>query len=387
MEAGKNDPVTLIRGPSIRGHLRFWWRATRGIEFDDVKHLKMAEGKIWGTPEIPSQVSVTVEVTNSGKSEQCASIPEGKNFPIFNPGFLPYAYALFPFAGNPKDGKDPSFAAIGVTFKLTIRGARSVISTELAPALWAWVNFGGIGARPRRGCGALFCSTLAPQGNPKEWYISSLHQYGIKPSGHAKAWPTLPGPDGLLFNSSSVNPASAWAQVIQIFKKFRQEPGTGRNPGQQPNRPGRSRWPEADSLRRWSSQSAPQHQTTTTTSRNAFPRAEFGMPIIFHFKDKGDPYPDAQLLPSHEGDRMSSPLILRPLCISLDKAYPMVLRLNTETIQGARVEKRDRTLSLTQADICRPDLATYPKSPMAGCSESGSALEAFLSFARKGGYK
>ena len=29
----EKDPVTTVRGSSVRGHLRFWWRATRGGEF------------------------------------------------------------------------------------------------------------------------------------------------------------------------------------------------------------------------------------------------------------------------------------------------------------------------------------------------------------------
>jgi CRISPR-associated protein Cmr1 len=42
-----------------------------------------------------------------------------------------------------------------------------------------------------------------------------------------------------------------------------------------------------------------------------FPRAHFGLPIIFHFKDRGDP-PDTTLkLP--EAERRASPLLFRPL--------------------------------------------------------------------------
>jgi CRISPR-associated protein Cmr1 len=44
-----------------------------------------------------------------------------------------------------------------------------------------------------------------------------------------------------------------------------------------------------------------------------FPRGQFGLPIIFHFKDKGDP-PDTTLKPALEGtDRRASPLLIRPL--------------------------------------------------------------------------
>ncbi len=49
VEPGRNDPVTLIRGAGIRGHLRFWWRATRGASYESEKELRKKEEEIWGT--------------------------------------------------------------------------------------------------------------------------------------------------------------------------------------------------------------------------------------------------------------------------------------------------------------------------------------------------
>jgi CRISPR-associated protein Cmr1 len=44
-----------------------------------------------------------------------------------------------------------------------------------------------------------------------------------------------------------------------------------------------------------------------------FPRAAFGLPIVFHFKDEkiGDPYDT--ILQGRDYERLASPLILRPL--------------------------------------------------------------------------
>src|SRR5437016_3395541 len=64
--AGENDPVTLIRVPAIRGHLRFWWRATRGARFQKTAELAETEGKIWGTTKEPSRVELAVIVTKQG---------------------------------------------------------------------------------------------------------------------------------------------------------------------------------------------------------------------------------------------------------------------------------------------------------------------------------
>src|SRR4051794_27912637 len=62
VEPGVNDDVTLISGKAIRGHLRFWWRATRGGQFaGDLKKMKEIEDMIWGAASTkdnpcPSQV-------------------------------------------------------------------------------------------------------------------------------------------------------------------------------------------------------------------------------------------------------------------------------------------------------------------------------------------
>ena len=34
VDPAKADPVTVVRATEIRGHLRFWWRATRGGQFE-----------------------------------------------------------------------------------------------------------------------------------------------------------------------------------------------------------------------------------------------------------------------------------------------------------------------------------------------------------------
>ncbi|NPV63073.1 MAG: type III-B CRISPR module RAMP protein Cmr1 [Methanotrichaceae archaeon] len=46
VKVGENDLVTPIRASSIRGHLRFWWRATRGARFETSSQLFDREGEI-----------------------------------------------------------------------------------------------------------------------------------------------------------------------------------------------------------------------------------------------------------------------------------------------------------------------------------------------------
>jgi CRISPR-associated protein Cmr1 len=50
VEPHQADPVTIVRGTEVRGHLRFWWRATRGGQFNgSLKEMRRREEEIWGS--------------------------------------------------------------------------------------------------------------------------------------------------------------------------------------------------------------------------------------------------------------------------------------------------------------------------------------------------
>jgi CRISPR-associated protein Cmr1 len=170
------------------------------------------------------------------------------------------------------------------------------------------------------------------------------------------------------------------------MRNFRQ--GTdGRDfDGKQPHR---SRWPEADSLRRITGEAQTGHDRSTTGSSNAFPRGELGLPIQFRFKDWDDQKNNCELLPV-DADRMASPVILRPLAIAANRALPMVVTLNTPGLRSARLKtKRLRDApdpspmldnrAVPASEIRNAAAAAVPGSPLAGTS--GSALEAFLKYA------
>ena len=58
-ETKKVDSEIPIRPSSIRGHLRFWWRATRGAHLS-VDALRAREEEIWGSSKSPSPVIIEV---------------------------------------------------------------------------------------------------------------------------------------------------------------------------------------------------------------------------------------------------------------------------------------------------------------------------------------
>jgi CRISPR-associated protein Cmr1 len=106
-ETQKADPVSVIRVPSIRGQLRFWWRATRGGQFKTTAEMKKAEDLIWGSTENPSAVIIELQV-NDGSIPETAywmelNTRKGK-FEIKNSTMIA-PYAAFPLQPDKNEQK------------------------------------------------------------------------------------------------------------------------------------------------------------------------------------------------------------------------------------------------------------------------------------------
>lgn len=300
-----DDPITPVRGSALGGALRAWWRRIHGRGLD-LAALRGREGRLWGGSNQKGLVRLAVD-GRALKTEQrtfytLVSKADGKPRPRAEDPAL--AYAAFPLQGSEKatDTGARTLPMLTGTFAVRLELDTSRVGGEEAPVLWAevldtwhaFVAFGGLGGRTRRGFGAI--EVLEGEGkDPDPVAIAEMHGWRLairKPADDAH---------------------DAWKQAIARLQNFRQGPEVGRNLGSAPNRPGRSRWPEPDQIRRLTGRASADHRTPTVQVP-AFPRAVFGMPIIFHFKDPGDP-PDTQLLPRGK-DRMASPLILRPIKVS-----------------------------------------------------------------------
>ena len=409
VEAGKNDPITLIRGSSIRGHLRFWWRATRGAAFETWQDLKKAEEAIWGSSEQASPVSIQVRIKNSGKVILNYKTEKQNAYPD---------YALFPFQGMGQNG--PQKCREGIIFNLKIyfsnKDKEELYKKDVEAAVWAWINLGGIGARTRRGVGALYSNKYSPditnlgtsiqktQEKIQAWYDQKLEDYNLELSKvkNAKPWPLAPtrfSVDGI-----QKKPIECWKEALDLFKKFRQGEEFGRNRGKG-RTPGRSRWPEADSIRKITGKSNANHKSPITPTV-FFPRAAFGLPIQFRFNIRtapGDPAPYV-LVPDIKDSkeaRMASPMILKPLALSPTQAiglsFNLITQFNATSLKLSPVGHRGSEHKDTEKSwkIMDPSLIKYSenhtRSPYQHCSAPqntrGLASNAFIIYFRERGLK
>lgn len=246
------------------------------------------------------------------------------------------------------------------------------------------MNLGGLGARTRRGCGALFCKEFAPKdsGDLERWFKN----ISLDSHDDVRDWPTTP--NSMWVRMEAEEPIEAWKKAVGLLQRFRQGENVGRNKGGG-GRPGRSRWPEPETIRRVTGRRPSQHARLAHVPDDAFPRAEFGLPIVFHFQGQGEP-PDTVLYPSSVPDgevRMASPLILKPLALANEKAVPLIMRLVTPPLTGVDLRQGNNSLNLPGSTVTRASrLATYRDSPLAS-SDAGSAIEAFLNYAKTQGFR
>ena len=167
-------------------------------------------------------------------------------------------------------------------------------------------------------------------------------------------------------------------EAVKVYQNFRQGVNFARNKGQLQNRPGRSRYPEADTLREMTSRFG--HSVSHPV--RGFPRADLGLPIIFHFQGHGEPA-DQTLQGRETGQqRFASPVIAKAAVVD-GQFVPLVMVLDSPHVwQGRGVEfKGLEAVEVTDLNLSEDKLSKIP--PLHGLP----IREAFKKFIRENGFQ
>jgi CRISPR-associated protein Cmr6 len=160
-----------LRAASLRGVLRWWWRAIFGglMPINDLRDL---EGKIWGTSTREGAVALVVSEISVKGPEPWPRLKQGRTPKETNRGYLAYG-----MEGNAKAGKPPRFYLkpdsewiLNVVARSSVAGvsASDAMNHALA-ALMFFDAFGGIGAKSRKGYGSLCVSPPPGSKSLNEW--------------------------------------------------------------------------------------------------------------------------------------------------------------------------------------------------------------------------
>lgn len=432
VEPFEPDTIDIVRVPGIRGHLRWWWRALFATthDLDNPEELLKREAKLWGGLVEPnperSPVRLRVEITSKS-----APVPAGHHewrepkdprdgkpgrhnpLPTWERDLSDLGYGLFPMMRDAETlrltpGKKVFTKSLrrAIRFRLIASFRADLtpsLQVQLLAALWMWFNLGGVGARTRRGFGAIAVKqcTLSDQAwvaafdqrRPFDERLRSIATQ-LRSIHHESPIGERLATAKLFVGTRQDAPLSVHGHLVRGMAEFRQGKDIGRPPPTAGKKsPGPSYWPEPALLRalytktvqarrgqppRW------EHPPPTNAARFGAPRAAFGMPLKIEFKreDREDSRANATLYPE-DGQRWPSPLLLRPLAVSGGKAVPAVLVLSgprsLHIPQRIRVQFKDESAGKESCTPAMDGAASHLTSL------GTNALQAFWRFIRKRG--
>lgn len=312
-EAGKGsqfkeaDEVTPVRVASIRGQLRYWWRATSGAWCGTREEMKKRESELFGAASTPGDLSLRISTPAplSISEESVYEVPQGKKYVRPIRGRTGVAYGAFPLSPSQEDrnanlSKPGTLNRVKGQFDLHWTSSGE-FADEVKLAVDAWVAFGGLGGRTTRGFGQ-----FASGKSLLDSVLTRVKAKGNPPIG--KEIPALDPHQILHFKpSSNSRETELLNDALERLMTFRQGRNVARNRGDAS--PGRSRWPEPDSIRSITGDWAEKHEPEQKYSHiKKFPRAAFGLPIIFHFQNPTKKEPKDTSLQPVGKERMRSPL-------------------------------------------------------------------------------
>jgi CRISPR-associated protein Cmr1 len=392
------DVIDVLRPSAIRGNLRFWWRALVGDHYNDAKKLFAAEAELWGKASDDkvggrSKVGIVLEVED---------VERVRNSVIRDAAHYRDDDFYATWTTRAQDGvKAAERCPKGVRFKLTVTVPKDQEGL-LKRALRAWILFGGIGGRTRRGLGSFTCvddewlPDLSNMSNGSDRARELNRLLGDTYFGAndvtTRPLPLLAGASLIVAGSGTEsgrllafpNAADAWHTALHWLKDFRQavdptpsgskpyyarEPmhTTPRNPGLHP---GRSRWPESDKLRHSVPSKYVDGHPTRHNAEPAWPRAGFGLPINGQFFGLGDQgkFEINWGIPNNNNgfdarDRMASPLIVKSLPVKGGGFFACALWLNRAYPPGA--------VGLVQTNNGRRTLLSRSNAPFGQLIASG----------------
>lgn len=195
--AGADTRKPELRGPAIKGAMRFWWRAIHGFD----PHLPKNEGAIFGfTGEGSHKSSLILKVEGGDLAAYITSesLPR-HNFQvkrynkIYDLNILEYiAYGIYTYDNATKRNVfDRSYIKPGYSFRLAIQMRNNDRLKEIIQALQYFCWFGALGSRSRNGFGSFKVKGIeGPLSlEEKEGLMSLPGKISLDPFNHSKSLP------------------------------------------------------------------------------------------------------------------------------------------------------------------------------------------------------
>lgn len=370
------------RGASIRGQLRWWFRAVAGPRFEgDLEKVRAAEEEVFGSTRTSSAVRVSPsrgpaaetgesaeallrdEVSTEelakrwGKDKDRATVHRLRlsNSPNSNPlHYLAYGPVTH---GNLVRPVLPSRIPVSFTL-LWVRKPGADAAEIFSLALFSWLCLGGIGARSRKGFGSLHLRGFDSSEEDKSWRAPIDRKTFEQKAGELLAlgrqarglpeWTSfsegsriIVGAEGFESGEEALSRLGGW--LIAFRRRYGKATDTRVLGG----------LPVANRDYEWA---APHG----TLPRQGFPdRSGFGLPLPFTRRVNGVPMGESVIWTPAGDPRRASPLLLHVARFGR-RYFPVLTFLPARFLpEGATHGFKSRPLPSTPPEAPRPDIVTH----------------------------
>jgi len=153
--SGANQGKAELRAASIKGLLRYWWRALQAES--DLGELRKKESGIFGSSDKNfGGAKFSIRVTQPDKKQLLnfkTEITHQNKIREQGIGYLLYSTFM-------QRGKERPYYPAGSKFTITFSSQGGEYLQIATASLWALVHFGGLGTRARRGAGNIAISSV-----------------------------------------------------------------------------------------------------------------------------------------------------------------------------------------------------------------------------------
>ncbi len=225
--SGADQKPFELRPPSVKGLMRFWWRAyywgknSNDMSSEDLLHqMKDREGKIFGTAsgKKPQKSSFSVRITPSEMQGTLEPFPKrpvkaSSGGRTFNINILEYlAYGTYAYQKGKGNVFHRKYLPAGSEFSVLLNITDKTVEEEIITSFYLLSSFGGIGAKSRNGFGNFTIKKINIETDEQQVSLIKLNYL-------------LPFPDGKFFNqirNKNIPPYTAFSKhpenPMKIFK-------------------------------------------------------------------------------------------------------------------------------------------------------------------------
>ncbi len=231
--AGADQRKAELRAASIKGLLRFWWRALQAES--DIDTLRKRESEIFGSAdEKAGSAKFSIRVTQPDKNYKPGFKNPGSHDPV---GYMLYS------AFVQKDRMRPYYPE-GSKFSIILSSRDEQCLKIAAASLWVLIYCGALGMRSRRGAGNIVINSIedpdqiisnmslkyVPEGNSADavsrWLIANMQEArGIvndAPARFVTEYSNLAFSRFVMGSSRYASWKEALTSVASSFKQFRE---------------------------------------------------------------------------------------------------------------------------------------------------------------------